>query len=796
MDIHQLINEHFPSEVKEHHIAPDHLLLKTGNNVLLKIEAITDHVFRFRFSAKGYFEKDFSYALDEDYRTGFTSLRITEEEDHFEMASPKIRAIINKENLRIKIYDEHDNLINEDEKGFHWEVNTIQGGNIVKMSKKAMTGEHYFGLGDKPTNLNLRDKRLQNWGTDEYGFQKNTDPLYRNIPFYYGLHERGCYGIFFDNTFRSFFDFASERKNVTSFWADGGEINYYYIAGSNLMNIARRYARITGLPELPPLWTLGYHQCKWSYDSEETVRKITSKMRELEIPCDAIYLDIDYMDGFRCFTWNDETFPNPKQMVDDLKAQGYKTVAIIDPGIKVDMDYDVCKEGFDKGYFCTYADGPLYTGKVWPGDCYFPDFTNPKVRKWWSKLFKGLIEEVGLRGIWNDMNEPAIMEVPTKTFPLEVRHDFDGHPCSHRKAHNVYGMQMSRATYEGVKQFAHPNRPFIITRSTFSGGQRYSSVWTGDNIASWEHLWVANVQCQRLSISGFSFVGSDIGGFTEHPSMELYVRWLQLAVFHPLMRTHSSGDHGAQEPWSFGEEGTELARKAIEMRYRLLPYHYTTFYQYTTDGTPMIRPMAFYESDNPESWYRQDEFIFGDHILVCPILEPNREGRRMYIPKGDWYSYHTSEMVEGGKEMYVETPMDRIPVFVKAGTILPHYPVQQFVGEKEFNEVELHIYKGGEPEKSLFYEDAGDGYGYLQGYYAKRTFNTQPNGQRYRITQHKSGEFEPAYAHYKLIFHGFERLPREIEVDGSNIQWDAQGRDGTGFTALVSKNFHQLTLRW
>ena len=538
MDIHQLINEHFPTEVSEHKAGADYLLMKTSNNVMLRVDVITDHVFRFRFSAKGYFEKDFSYALDEDHRTGFTSLEIEELDQCFEMRTPNIRAQISKANLQIKMYDENDRLVNEDEKGFHWEVNTVQGGNIVKMSKRAMTGEHYFGLGDKPSNLNLRDRRLQNWGTDEYGFPKNADPLYRNIPFYYGLHEGGCYGIFFDNSFRTFFDFASERKNVTSFWAEGGEINYYYIAGSNLMNVARRYARLTGKPELPPLWSLGYHQCKWSYDSEEQVNKITEKMRSLRIPCDAIYLDIDYMDGFRCFTWHPENFPKPKEMVARLKENGFKTVAIIDPGIKVDMDYEVCKEGFEKGYFCTYADGPLYSGKVWPGECYFPDFTNPEVRQWWSGLFKDLIGEVGLKGIWNDMNEPAIMEVPSKTFPLEVRHNYDGHPCSHRKAHNVYGMQMSRATYEGVKQFAHPSRPFIITRSTYSGGQRFSSVWTGDNIASWEHLWVANVQCQRLSVSGFSFVGSDIGGFTEHPSMELYVRWLQLAVFHPLMRTH------------------------------------------------------------------------------------------------------------------------------------------------------------------------------------------------------------------------------------------------------------------
>ena len=794
--MHQLINEHYPNTITSHVVEGDHAIFTSENNTMLRIEVITDHVFRFRYTAKGYFEKDFSYAMDENHRTGFTHFIIKEKAKAFELSTPKMTCLIQKENMKVSIFGEDGKLLNEDEKGFHWEENLQQGGNIVKMSKKSITGEYYYGLGDKASNLNLRDRRFQNWGTDEYGFAKDADPLYRNIPFYYGLHKEGAYGIFFDNSFRTFFDFAKERKSTTSFWAEGGEMNYYFICGSSLMNIAQRYVRLTGKPELPPLWSLGYHQCKWSYDKEEEVTRITSKMRELKIPCDAIYLDIDYMDGFRCFTWSKENFPQPKKMVQDLKEQGFKTVAIIDPGIKVDMDYEVCKEGFEKGYFCTFADGPLYKGKVWPGDCYFPDFTNPEVREWWAGLFKGLIADVGLAGIWNDMNEPAIMEVPTKTFPLEIRHDYDGNSCSHRKAHNVYGMQMSRASLNGVKKFAYPNRPFLITRSTYSGGQRYSSVWTGDNIATWEHLWVANVQCQRLSISGFSFVGTDIGGFTEHPSMELFVRWMQLAVFHPLMRTHSSGDHGEQEPWSFGEEATDLARKAIEMRYEMLPYHYTAFYQYVNDGTPMIRPLAFYDDQDPNTWYRQDEFIFGDNLLVCPVLEPNRNGRRAYIPRGQWYHYFTDEKFEGGKEYFIETPMDQIPIFAKAGSIIPHYPVQQYVGEKQLEQIDLHVYKGEGSFESFMFEDKGDGYGYQQNNYAFKSFLSLANDKKYRITQHKKGRFETQYKTYRIRFHGFDTMPVALEIDGEiQENWKPVLEKGV-FSAEVPEKFQQMTLRF
>lgn len=789
-----LINEHFPDRLLKVEERGSSIIFHAHNGVMLIVEAVTNHVLRFRYTAKGYFSPDFSYAMDEDHRSGFSYFKIEEQDNCYELKTPKVTCIVLKDSLKVSLYNSQGNLLNEDEKGFHWEEDSQRGDNIVKMSKRSLNGEHYFGLGDKASNLNMRDHRFQNWGTDEYGFAKDRDPLYRNIPFYYGLHKEGCYGIFFDNTYRTFFDFAKERKNVTSFWAEGGEINYYFIAGSSLMNVAQRYTRLTGKPEMPPKWSLGYHQCKWSYSSEKEVMEIATKLRDLKIPSDAIYLDIDYMDGFRCFTWDKENFPDPKGMVKKLKDMGFKTVAIIDPGIKIDMDYWVCKEGFEKDYFCKHADGPLYKGKVWPGDCYFPDFTNPEVREWWTGLFKGLIEDVGLAGVWNDMNEPAIMDVPTKTFPLDIRHDFDGNPCSHRKAHNVYGMQMSRATYEGVKKSAFPNRPFIITRSTYSGGQRYSSVWTGDNIASWEHLWVANVQTQRLSISGFSFVGTDIGGFTEHPTMELFVRWMQLAVFHPLMRNHSSGDHGEQEPWSFGDEATDLVREAIELRYKLLPYHYTNFYQYVKDGKPMIRPLSFFDDKDPQTWYRQDEFVFGDHLLVCPVLGPDRQGRRLYVPKGKWYHFFTNEVIEGGKEVYLETPMNQIPVLVKAGAIIPMGPVSQYV-ETESHDQELHVYQGFESVDSMLYDDPGDGYNHKQGFYINRNFSVLPTDEKYRITQHKEGRMPSPFGEFTMVYHGFEKAPTTVDVDGEAFDAKIEMSENS-FKFLVPEDFKEITLRW
>jgi alpha-glucosidase len=659
------------------------------------------------------------------------------------------------------------------------------------MSKSSKDGECFYGLGDKATQMNLKGKRLENFATDQYAYQKDQEPLYKVVPFYIGLHNKQSYGIFFDNTFRTFFDFCQERRNVSSFWAEGGEMNYYFIYGPQMQDVVTTYTDLTGKPELPPLWVLGYHQCKWSYYPESKVKEITSKFRELKIPCDAIYLDIDYMEGFRCFTWNKNYFPDPKRMVAELAEDGFKTIVIIDPGIKIDKDYWVYQEALEKDYFCKRADGPYMKGKVWPGECNFPDYTNPVVREWWAGLFKELISDIGVKGVWNDMNEPAVMEVPNKTFPMDVRHVYDGNPCSHRKAHNIYGTQMARATYHGVKRFTYPKRPFVITRSAYSGAQRYTSSWTGDNVATWEHLWLANIQVQRMSISGMGFTGSDIGGFAEQPTGELYARWIQLGVFHPFCRTHSSGDHGNQEPWAFDEEVINITRKFVSLRYQLLPYLYTMFWQYIEEGIPMLKPLVYYDQEDTQTHYRNDEFIFGNQILVCPILEPNAVGRRMYIPRGEWYNYWNNEFSTGGREVWIDTKFDEIPVFVKAGAIIPKYPVQQYVGELEFDELTLDLYFKNGKEKSVVYEDAQDGYDYKKGRYSFLSFRTIGKEKELIVQLHKEGKFDTPYSKYKINLIGLPFKVTEIEIDNEIIAFDKIAFEENHFL-IVDKEFSEL----
>lgn len=781
----------FPSKIVSYRKDVDRLYFTTENNVVLQLTIVRDSVIRFRYTTTSIFEKDFSYAITKYASTGYNKLEINDDDQKYSIETEKLICHIYKNDLRTAMFDAKDNtLICEDELGFHWEESYEYGGNIVKMSKTSQTSESYYGLGDKPVHINLKGKRFENWVTDSYAYGRDTDPIYKAIPFYIGLHHEKSYGIFFDNTFRSFFDFCQERRNITSFWAQGGEMNYYFIYGPQMADVVANYTDLTGKPhQMPPLWALGYHQCKWSYYPESNVKEIAAKFRELQIPCDAIYLDIDYMEGFRCFTWNKNYFPDPKRMVKELADDGFKTIVIIDPGIKIDMEYDIFKEALEKDYFCKRADGPYMKGKVWPGECYFPDFTNPEVREWWSDLFKELIEDIGVAGVWNDMNEPAVMDVPGKTFPDDVRHDYDGNQCSHRKAHNVYGMQMARATYQGIKKFSYPKRPFAITRAAYSGTQRYTSSWTGDNVATWDHLNIANIQAQRMCMSGFSFIGSDIGGFAEQPNGELYARWIQLGIFHPFCRTHSSGDHGNQEPWTFDNTVTDVVRKFIEIRYQLLPYLYTAFWKYAEEGVPILKSLVLFDQEDLHTHYRNDEFIFGEKILACPVAEPNAKGRRMYIPRGKWYNFWNNEIIEGEKEMWVDADLDSMPIFIKEGAIIPKYPIQQYVGEKEITQLKLDVYYKTGKEKSEVYEDAHDGYDYKKGRYSLRNFTLVGKKESLTIQQFKSGKYTTSYETFEIKLIGLPFKVERIEIDNEAFDLNNLSAENT---MIISKDFTEI----
>jgi len=598
-----------------------------------------------------------------------------------------------------------------------------------------------------------------------------------------------------------------------SFFAEGGEMDYYFIYGPSLLSVAEKYTDLTGRPELPPLWSLGFHQCRWSYFPDKRVKEVASEFRKRAIPCDAIYLDIDYMDAYKCFTWDKNYFPDPKGMVHSLKEQGFQTVVMIDPGIKIDKDYFVYEQGIENNYFCKRSNGDLMEGPVWPPNCVWPDYTHPKVRKWWGDLYEELYNEIGISGFWNDMNEPAMFQVDHKTFPDEVLHHYEGNQTNHAKAHNIYGQQMSRATLDGLQRLQPQKRPFLVTRASFSGGQRYAAVWTGDNMASWEHLHIASTQCQRLSISGFSFVGSDIGGFFKYPDGELMVRWLQLGIFHPFYRVHSMGnnDDGSaevdaekvkardaldrldQEPWAFGKKYTSAATKAIELRYQLLPYLYTAFWQYVQKGTPMIKQLCFFDQQDRNTFNREDEFIVGNSILVHPVKEAKAKKVSVYLPKGRWFDFWTGTVYEGKQLIKYKVDMDHIPIFILAGGIIPMYPVMQYTNEKPVGTLGLKVYYSDQNQTQYLYEDEGDGYEYKKKHYSLKTFHNKSKKKSYHLQQETKGHFNTTYDQIEIDLIGLPEKIKSCQVDDKEVKFS---KTDFGIKLMIPEDFKQLSIEY
>lgn len=789
-----VVTRHRPGEIVDHTLKEQAIIFTTENEVELRLRLVTPEIIQLQYHLEGDLDSDFSYAIDPGFTSGQVNFQFEEKPKYFQITTSSIICRVTKRKLLVHFYDTEGNVLCEDKHGFYRRDSLMKGISEIKVTKKAPDTVKFFGLGDKAYEQNLRGRAFENWNIDAYAYERGDDPLYRTIPFYLALNEDRAYGIFLDNTYRTRFSFDRKENNISSFSSEGGTMNYYFIYGPELTTVSERYTKLTGTPELPPIWAFGYHQCRWSYFPESRVRELADTFREKRIPCDAIYLDIDYMDDYRCFTWDEDYFPDPKKMILDLKEQGFETIVMIDPGIKIDKDYFVYKQGKEKGYFCRRPDGATVIAPVWPPKCAFPDFTDPDVRDWWANLYEDHMATKQISGIWNDMNEPAVFEVKSKTFPEDIRHDFDGHPCSHKKAHNIYGMQMARASLQGIKQHNPDKRPFLLTRANFAGGQRYAALWTGDNIASWDHLKLANEQSQRLSISGYSFVGSDIGGFVKTPSPELFTRWLQLSIFHPLFRNHTMGynvDGAAavkkdkvqekkkdtntdQEPWVFGDKYTEINRSIIELRYRLLNSLYTAFWKYIRYGTPVLRPLSYYDQSDENAVEQNDEFMFGDQILVSPVLDKDKESVKTYFPKGKWYDFRTNQIYEGPTSKKINAPIEEIPFFIKAGTVLPLREVMQYTKEKTPDYLELNIYYSETESTSMMYEDAEEGHQYKNGDYLVKTFSMTSTDNELNIDVDREGNFSPSYSVIKVNIIGVPFEISSVTVDGKQVDMEKE----------------------
>ena len=635
---------------------------------------------------------------------------IVEEDSNFIIIKgTKVLTFVDKNTTEISFRDLEGNIINED---FQPSFKDEEGNVYISKVNDCLA---YYGLGEKGGDLNKKGCYTENFNTDDPETDDDSITYYKTIPFYVALKEEATYGIFFDNSFRSYFDMGKERGDRIFFGAIGGQIQYYFIPGENIKEVVKNYTALTGRMEMPPLWSLGYQQCRFSYFSQEEVRELVKTFEEKDIPLDVVYLDIDYMDGFRVMTFKTPNFDDAAGLIGDLKEKGIRTITIIDPGVKVDEEYDVFKRGKEGNHFTKKLDGEMFIGAVWPGNSAFPDFSNKDCREWWKSELKKFISEHGMDGIWNDMNEPCVFNNDHKTMLETCLHNSDNGVIEHKEFHNRYGFEMSRCSKEAQEEL-HPNeRGFSMTRATYAGGQRYSSVWTGDNMSLWSQMRMSISMNANLGISGFSFVGNDVSGFGLDSSEELFIRWMEMGPFIPIFRNHSNMYTRRQEPWAFGPRAEKIAKKSIELRYELLPYIYDLYYISHKEGLPIFRPMIMEYEKDMNLLNMREQFMLGENMLVAPVLYEGERSKTVYLPKGSWFNYFTMEKLQGGKWYKLPCELDEILVFVKEGAIIPTYN-KKFRNVKERpNNILLKVF--GENAKGFHYNDDGHTMEYLEGKY-------------------------------------------------------------------------------
>lgn len=696
-----------------------------SNGARGRVVFVLPSVARVRVAFDGEFERDFSYAMEDKRRAnvqveiGGFEIDGTSSEARKRVANnSRVTTVAARGGTKVTISHAPFAITMQDETGATFLSSASRGAMYDADDKsfemtfnRTSETETYYGFGEKAMPMSRHNQRMVNWNMDTFNYPVGLDPIYQTIPFYIALDKGKSYGLFFDNTFRSFFDTGKTDGRKLSFGAAGGELNFYIFTGGRERSpkqVLTDYTELTGRAPQPPRWALGYQQSRWSYYPEARVRKLAKDLRDNKIPCDVIYFDIDYMDGFRVFTWDKQSFPNPKKMLSDLQADGFHTVIIIDPGIKVDPKYKTYQEAIKGDYVVKEKDGEPLVRPVWAGASVFPDFTDAKAREWFASNYKQHLEE-GVDGFWTDMNEPAtfmpddleargeprLYHHPDKTFPLDTMHKGDGLADTHRRYHNVYGSLMAQATYEGLKKLRPADRPFVLTRAAYAGIQKYSAVWTGDNATSWDHLALTIPMLTNLGISGVPLVGADIGGFGGNPSPELYTRWLQAAALTPMMRSHVEKAYPDREPWMHGEPYLTINRKSIELRYQLIPHLEALFEEHRMTGAPVMRPLWFEYPTDAKTYLIEDEYLLGDSILVAPVVKEIAVKRRVYFPRGAaWFDWWTGVRYEGGTEVEVDAPLTKLPLFVREGARIKTHPLVQHTGEMRVENVRETVVDG------------------------------------------------------------------------------------------------------
>jgi alpha-glucosidase len=749
-----------------------------SGSAIMQITALREDLLRVRVGRDGHLPEDASWAVLPEARSKTVRVSAEDSPGVAGFHTVVLRVKVERGTMRLRITDLNGTVIQEDPPDHPIEFH----GPAFRVYKAMRPEEHYFGLGDKPGPLDRRDHAYSMWNTDSYGFQESTDPIYKAIPFFLTSFRGMTTGVLLDNTWRTSFDFGKESPDAYSFGSENGPLDYYILYGPDAKHVLSTYTWLTGPTPLPPLWSLGFQQSRFTYHPESEVRAIADRLRADQIPVDAIYLDIDFQDHHRPFTVDQIQFPHFSQMIADLKKQDIHVVAITDLHIAdlPNAQYTPYDSGVAGDHFVKNPDGSIYVGKVWPGPSVFPDFTRKSTREWWGSLYAQFVHD-GISGFWNDMNEPSVFDGPRGTMPDDVKHridepGFQPRTTNHLEIHNLYGMENSRATYDGLLKLQPNQRPFVLTRASYAGGQRYAATWTGDNSSTWNHFRLTTPMLLNLGLSGFGLSGADVGGFIGSPGPELLTKWFELGAFQPIDRDHACDMSANQEIWVHGPEQEAIRRRYIEERYKLMPYIYTAAEEMSRTGLPIVRPLFLEFPDATKDKHPLDldagnEFLFGNNLLIAPAVYPEKpDAYTVELPLVSWYNYWTGEKVDGGvwsdgtpalndpgfigRKITIKPQLDVLPVFVREGSILPLQPLVQSTTEVPNGPLTLRVYPGKDCKGSVYMDD-GQSFAYQHGEFLRMEFtcSEKPNGITIHIGPHQ-GSYVPWWKNFQVEIYG------------------------------------------
>ena len=741
---------------------------KTGHGLegktisaFFKITVYNDHIIRVRVSQEEITD-DFSYVLvaEPDLQKKF---EINEIGNSVILKTEVLELQLEKSpSFRVIFRNNDGKIINEDVAGEGFGTSFI--GNRSTLYKKLFPDERFVGLGEVLGSLDHRGNAFTLNNTDTYRYGDPRLPMYVSIPFYIGMHDSLLYGLFYHNTYKTFFNFGVST-DFTSITAEGGDVDYFFIFDENIEKILYHYTKLTGRMPLPPRWSLGYHQSRCSYYPQNDVKLLAETFRARQIPVDCIVLDADYLQDYEPFRINTQRFPDMPGLTAYLKSLDIEVTASVNPGIKCDTTYFAHSDGLKNDVFVKFSDGSLYTADIAPSTNNYVDFTNPKAREWWIDNMKFLPDN-GIHGYWNDMNEPA---VGASYLPDNLLFDFDGHKANALEAKNLYGMLMARSSFESALKYGQNRRPFVLSRSGFAGVQRYATVWTGDNSAKDEYLLGGALLNTQLGLSGLPFVGDDIGGYIGNTPKELFIRWIEAGVFEPFARNHKEAFAPANEPWSYGAEAEAIAKEYIGFRYRLMPYLYSKFYESSQTGIPVVRSLCIdhpFDAKIYENPY-QYQFLCGDAILVVPVT-PSEKIKKIYLPEGKWYDLQTDAVFEGNQELSKECGIYEIPLFVKASSVIPMQSLVQSTKQAPSDTLTVHIYYGNEKNVFEYYEDDGTTMNYKNGLFFKRTITFDPEKNELVFSKAVANMLSPV-KFLRIVFHGFEKID-EVKMNGKRVE--------------------------